>query len=47
MTEARYDPRFCVGPGELAEHLERVRRLGKVVTELCRARIALYDERAR
>ena len=47
MTDARYDPRFCVGPGEMAEHLERVRRLGKVVTELCRARIALYDERAR
>lgn len=44
---AQYDPEFFVEPDELALHLDRVRRLGETVAELCARRIALYGQRAR
>lgn len=46
LANARYDPKFFIMPGELIQHLDRVRKLGKVVTDLCKKRIALYEKRA-
>lgn len=46
LLKAQYDPHFFVDPGELTEHLDRVRRLGAVAAACCRRRIALYEARA-
>lgn len=45
LANARYDPEFFIYPQELEQHLDRVKRLGKVVNKLCRRRINLYIER--
>ncbi len=47
LTAARYDPQFVVPLEAIAWHTERVRRLGQIVTTLCRLRIDLYDAYAR
>lgn len=46
LANARYDPKFFIMPGELIQHLDRVRKLGEVATGLCKKRIALYEKRA-
>lgn len=45
LVNARYNPEFFIYPQELEQHLELVKRLGEVVTKLCRRRINLYMER--
>lgn len=46
LNTAQYDPVFAVRPEVLVRHLERVRRLGQIVTGLCKERIEFYDTRA-
>lgn len=45
LANAQYDPKFFIMPGELIQHLDRVRKLGGVVNDLCKKRIALYEKR--
>lgn len=42
-SKAQYDPEFRVAPDELADHIGRVKQLGKVASGLCRKRIGLFE----
>ena len=47
LTAARYDPEFCVRPEELTLHIERVKRLAKIVKQMCSERIDFYLAKAK